>query len=65
MERPHTFESRLARRNRLQKHSSEKRLQKVQRQLYYLWDFIGQEGLWNEAKEYVEESLKKKCSVVP
>ena len=27
----------------------------LHRELYYLWDFIGEEGLWSEAKEYVDE----------
>ena len=27
----------------------------LHRELYYLWDFIGEDGLWSEAKEYVDE----------
>lgn len=31
-------------------------IRKLQRELFCLWDFIGQEGLWIEAKEYLEEN---------
>ena len=28
---------------------------KLQRELFYLWVFIGQEGAWDEAREFVDE----------
>lgn len=31
-------------------------IQKLQHELFYLWSYIGQEGLWNEAKEYLDEN---------
>lgn len=27
----------------------------LHRELFYLWDFVGEEGLWSDAKEYVDE----------
>lgn len=30
-------------------------IRKLERELFHLWDYVGQEGLWSEAKEYVEE----------
>lgn len=30
----------------------------VYRQNFYLWMFISQEGLWSEAKEFVEENMQ-------
>ena len=27
------------------------------RQLFYLWMFISQEGLWDEAREFIEENM--------
>ncbi|MCC8176103.1 MAG: hypothetical protein LIO91_06695 [Bacteroidales bacterium] len=29
---------------------------KLQRELFCLWSYIGQEGLWSEAKEYLDEN---------
>ena len=31
-------------------------IRKLERELYYLWEYIGQEGLWSEAKTYVEDN---------
>ena len=31
-------------------------IRKLQRELFCLWSYIGQEGLWNEAKEYLDEN---------
>lgn len=28
---------------------------RLRHELFCLWDFIGQEGLWIEAREYIEE----------
>ena len=30
---------------------------KLQRELFYLWGFIGQEGIWDDAREFVDEHL--------
>lgn len=30
----------------------------VYRQNFYLWMFISQEGLWSEAKEFVDENME-------
>ena len=30
-------------------------LRKLERELFHVWGYISQEGLWNEAREYVEE----------
>ncbi len=30
-------------------------ISKLRKELYHLWDFVGQEGLWCEAKEHLEE----------
>lgn len=27
----------------------------LHRELYHVWDFIGEEGLWSEAREYVAD----------
>ena len=35
--------------------SLKNRIRKLERELFYVWDFIGQEGFWNEASEYVNE----------
>lgn len=51
------LESEFAPKKRPKQNPLKQQLQKTQRQLYYLWDFIGQEGLWNEAKEYLEDNI--------
>lgn len=30
-------------------------IRKLERELFHVWGYIGQEGLWNEAREYVDE----------
>lgn len=32
-----------------------KHIRKLEREQFHLWEYAGQEGLWSEAKEYVEE----------
>lgn len=31
-------------------------IRKLKRELFHIWDFIGQEGLWSEAQEYMERN---------
>jgi len=31
-------------------------IRKLGRELFHLWEYVGQEGLWGEAKEYVDEN---------
>lgn len=33
----------------------QKKYEKLSRQMFLLWDFIAEEGLWHEAKEYLED----------
>lgn len=33
----------------------EEHIRTLERELYHLWGFIGNEGLWEEAKDYVDE----------
>ena len=30
-------------------------IRRLERELFHIWGYIGQEGLWNEAREYVDE----------
>lgn len=32
-------------------------ISKLHREIFYLWGFIGQEGIWDEAREFVDEHL--------
>lgn len=34
----------------------DERIRKLERKIFHLWEFIGQEGLWSEATEYMEEN---------
>ena len=31
-------------------------IQKLERELFHLWEYVSQEGMWSEAKEYVDEN---------
>lgn len=33
----------------------QKKYEKLTRQIFLLWDFLAEEGLWHEAKEYLED----------
>ena len=33
----------------------QKKYEKLVRQVFLLWDFLAEEGLWHEAKEYLED----------
>ena len=33
----------------------QKKYEKLSRQMFLLWDFLAEEGLWHEAKEYIED----------
>ena len=32
-----------------------KHIQELEHELFYLWNYLGQEGLWSEAKAYLED----------
>ena len=37
----------------------------VYRKNFYLWMFISREGLWNEAKEFIEENMSNPSPFEP
>lgn len=41
----------------------QKQYEKLARQLFLLWDFLAEEGLWHEAKEYLEDHKEDEMPV--